>query len=107
MTASSAAKAREDTTQGMPVAARLAIEHAVTGVLDGSESVAQAIAQVIRVICEALGWVGGARWGSGEKLADLRCAETWGLDEPAIQAFFDVTRRHTPASRRVCLKYIY
>ena len=75
----SATSGRDELTLGMPVESRLAIEHAITRVLDESESVAQAMPQAIRVICEALGWACGACWRAGKTVAESRCAETWGL----------------------------
>ncbi|HSU63234.1 MAG TPA: hypothetical protein VLJ12_05115, partial [Burkholderiales bacterium] len=96
----SATSGRDKLTLGMPVESRLAIEHAITRLLDESESVALAMPQAIRVICEALGWVCGGCWrAAGNTLADARCAETWGAEAPEIEAFLDVTRRHQPAKQ--------
>jgi diguanylate cyclase (GGDEF)-like protein/PAS domain S-box-containing protein len=88
-----------DITQHVQVELRLAIEHAVTRVLEESNSIAGAAPQIIRVICETLGWACGARWEPGERDQALRCAETWGVASAGIDAFLEVTRRQAPSTQ--------
>ena len=84
-----------DVTASARMELRLAIEHAVTRALQEAEGVPQAMSQVIRVICQALGWSCGVRWESCDE--GLRCAEAWGVDLPGIAELLDETRRQTPS----------
>ena len=78
---------------------RLAIEHAVTRVLEESGSIAEAAPQVIRVICEALGWACGARWEPDKQTQAIRCAETWGIRSAGVDAFLEATRKQAPSTQ--------
>jgi len=71
---------------------RLAVEHAVTRVLDESESIEEASPRIIRAICETLGWACGARWQPEGDDQALRCAGAWGVPGPGIEAFLEATR---------------
>ncbi len=71
---------------------RLKIEHAVTRVLEASNDIAEATPQIIRVICETLGWSCGSRWEPDERNQTIRCAETWGAASAGIDAFLEATR---------------
>ena len=76
---------------------RLAVEHAVTRVLDESESIEEASPRIIRAICETLGWACGARWQPEDDDQALRCAAAWGVPGPGIEAFLEATRRLGPS----------
>lgn len=63
----------KDVTQRVQMDLRLAIEHAVTRVLEESDSIGEATPQIIRVICETLDWACGARWEPDERVQAIRC----------------------------------
>jgi len=70
-----------------------AIENAVARYLGSTESLADAIRGIIQVMCEKLDWACGARWMLDENR--LHCIETWSVDDPAIGAFLEASRRET------------
>jgi diguanylate cyclase (GGDEF)-like protein/PAS domain S-box-containing protein len=57
---------------------RQAMEHAVTRVLAEAKSQADAVPQVLSIICEALGWRGGTRWHWDAERRAARAAESSG-----------------------------
>ena len=71
---------------------RLAIEHAVTRALEESSSLGEASERIIRAVCETLGWACGARWALDAESDTMRCAETWGVASPAIDAFLETAK---------------
>lgn len=75
---------------------RLAIEHAVTRTLEESSSIGEASERIIRAVCETLGWTCGARWALDAESDTMRCAETWGVASPVIDAFFEAARTIRP-----------
>jgi len=66
---------------------RRAMEYAVTRVLAGSKTLAEAIPQIIETICATLNWHCGSRWTWDKDAGVLRCHETWGIDSPEIREF--------------------
>ncbi|HJY79160.1 MAG TPA: GAF domain-containing protein, partial [Burkholderiales bacterium] len=78
---------------------RLAVEHAVTRVLDESDSIEDAAPRIIRAVCETLGWACGARWHLECADQGLCCAETWGVTAPGIEPFLEATRRQPPSTQ--------
>ena len=89
----------KDVTERIQMELRLSIEHGVTRVLAESSSIAEAAPQIIRVICETLGWSCGARWVPDEGGDAIRCAETWGVAAAEIDAFLESTRRQAPSTQ--------
>ncbi|HMH19970.1 MAG TPA: EAL domain-containing protein [Burkholderiales bacterium] len=87
-----------DISQRVQMDLRLIIEHAVTRVLEESNSLAEAAPQIIQVICETLEWACGSRWEL-ERDQAIRCAETWGVTSAGIDAFLEVTRRQSPSTQ--------
>ena len=71
---------------------RLAIEHAVTRALQESQGLEAASERIIRAVCETLGWACGARWALDAESDTMRCAETWGVASPAIDAFLETAK---------------
>ncbi|HEY6822578.1 MAG TPA: EAL domain-containing protein [Burkholderiales bacterium] len=67
-----------DITDRKHAEGRQAMEHAVTRVLAEAKSQAEAVPQVLSILCEALGWRGGARWHWDEGRRAVRPAERWG-----------------------------
>lgn len=71
---------------------RLAIEHAVTRALDESGHIGEASERIIRAVCETLGWACGAHWALDGESDTMRCADTWGVASPAIDAFIETAK---------------
>ena len=90
----------KDVTPRVQVDLRLAIEHAVTRLLEESQSIAEAAPRIIRVVCETLEWACGARWEFDDRDEALHCAETWGVASAGIDAFLEATRRLAPSKQR-------
>lgn len=68
-----------DITERKQAEQRQEMEHIVTRVLAESESLAAAMPQIIRTICQTLGWDCGAHWELDEQQQLLRCTGTWSL----------------------------
>ncbi len=82
-----------DLTRQIQMGQRIAIEHGVTRILSEVSDLSRAIPEIIRLICETLGWVCGARWECDEQQQVLYSRETWGYRSAQIDAFLDATRR--------------
>jgi diguanylate cyclase (GGDEF)-like protein/PAS domain S-box-containing protein len=76
-----------DITERKQVEKRRAMEYAVTRVLAGSKTLAEAIPKIIETICATLNWHCGSRWTWDKDAGVLRCHETWGIDSPEISEF--------------------
>jgi diguanylate cyclase (GGDEF)-like protein/PAS domain S-box-containing protein len=77
-----------DVTESRQAARRQAMEHAVTQMLANAESVADALADTIRTICQAFDWACGAYWAAeGES---LRRAAAWHIDAPEVADFLAI-----------------
>jgi len=68
------------------------LEQAVTGALAVAENPSSALRSVIRAICETEHWACGRFFGVDEAAGVLRCLETWGRDDPAIETFLARSR---------------
>ena len=84
-----------DITERKQAEKRRAMEHAVTRVLAGSQTLAEAIPRIIETICETLHWNCGARWAPDKDAGVLRCYEWWGVDSPEIQEFLAENAKRT------------
>ncbi len=82
-----------DITERKQSEQRQAIEAAATRLLGEAETLADAIRGIIRVMCEQLGWVCGARWRLDEESRALRCVEIWSVDDPKVAAFLEGNRQ--------------
>mgnify|MGYP003385774637 CR=1 FL=1 len=71
-----------DITEEKDAAVRRAMSHAVTQLLAESTTVAEAMQQIIRNICEMMQWAYGARWSLDEKTQLMIRAEYWCKTEP-------------------------
>ncbi|HEX4824120.1 MAG TPA: response regulator [Candidatus Polarisedimenticolaceae bacterium] len=69
---------------------RLAAQHAAALALARSASLADAAPEVLRALCQALGWAHGALWNVAADAGVLRCVTTW--HEEGVGAFDTVTR---------------
>ncbi len=64
-----------------------AIEHAVTRVLAEGDSVAGALVEVMRVVCETLGWDCGRYFRMDDAAGVFRFAGSWHVPNPALERF--------------------
>jgi PAS domain S-box-containing protein len=79
----------EDINERKRAEQRQAAQYGVTRVLAESDSLAAASADLLRMICEALGWDWGALWSAGQQPERLRCDCIWhasGLDIAGFDA---------------------
>jgi PAS domain S-box-containing protein len=64
-----------------------AIEYAVTRLLAEAHTVEEVMPEVIRTLCEGLGYSYGARWVHEPKEHILRSVESWAEPDPPVEAF--------------------
>jgi len=74
-------------------AQRLVIEHGVTGALSRAFDLTEAAPQIVRTLCEELGWTCGAVWVDGAHSDILGCVGTWGVADARVAAFLEATRQ--------------
>jgi PAS domain S-box-containing protein len=68
------------------------LEHAVTRIIADADSASAALQSAIRAVCETEGWDCGRLFRVDEPATLLRFAEGWGVDDPAVQRFLEVSR---------------
>jgi len=71
-----------DVTERNQSMRRRAMELAVTRVLAEAASLEEASPKLLRVVCETMGWVYGARWACEADDAGMRRADYWAESEP-------------------------
>lgn len=74
---------------------RLSIQYAVVRILTESATLAEAIPQILRSVCENLGWALGTYWrldGTGQQ---LQCLDLWHAPGENFTAFEQSTRQTT------------
>lgn len=74
------------------IESHLAGEHAITRILAEAETVAEAVPQILQVICESLGWSLGVFWKTNDQVRVLTCIETWHSPEINAAKFEAVNR---------------
>jgi diguanylate cyclase (GGDEF)-like protein/PAS domain S-box-containing protein len=84
-----------DITERKQAEKRRAMEHAVTRVLAGAETLAEAIPTIIQTVCTTLQWHCGARWAWDTDAGVLRSYECWGVNSPEIQEFMAENSKRT------------
>ncbi len=72
---------------------RLAVQAAVTRLLAGCDSAAQALPALLRTVGEGLSWVAGAFWGVDHESDVLRCGGFWSLPGVQVAEFAAATRK--------------
>jgi len=75
-----------DITERKRAEKRQLLEHAATRVLAGSEKAEDAVARVMRIMCETMGWEGAAYWRWEVGARELRFATAWQADPAAAEA---------------------
>jgi integral membrane sensor domain MASE1 len=74
---------------------RRAAAYAVGGVLADAPELAAAAPQILRAICETLGWQIGALWLVDRAAGHVSCLAVWANDDPRTAGFVRVTRQMT------------
>jgi PAS domain S-box-containing protein len=82
-----------DITQRKEAEQGQSIEYSVTRLLAEAHTVEEAMPVVIRTLCEGLGYSYGARWVHEPREHILRCVESWCENDPAVEAFRDLSTR--------------
>ena len=78
---------------------RLAIEHGATHALATSASLAEATPKIIATVCETLGWQCGSGWHLLPQEDVLHCVGGWGVPDPQVGEFLELTRTILQARR--------
>ena len=68
------------------------LEHAIARCLAEAQAVPVGLTQVLRAICEALGWECGRYFEADEQAELLRFGAAWGVAGQAVQRFLDASR---------------
>ena len=71
---------------------RLSVQYDVARVLADSNTLSQASASILEIICQELGWKFGALWLLDKEMNVLTCVETWFRQEAQLAAFAVKTR---------------
>jgi diguanylate cyclase (GGDEF)-like protein/PAS domain S-box-containing protein len=75
-----------DITERKQSEKRQAMEHAITRALAGTGDARSTIPQVIRILCEALGWKGGALWRREAQRREPAFIVSWGSAPERIES---------------------
>src|SRR3984885_12152732 len=81
-----------DITQRKHTERRLATGYAVTNLLADAESLEAAAPEVLKAICEGLGWEVGAIWSVDDNGEALHCLDVWHLPHLKFPEFVRATR---------------
>ncbi|MGA8939699.1 MAG: response regulator [Acidobacteriaceae bacterium] len=73
----------------------LLAQYFVTKVLAEAPSLHEAAPQILKSICETLGWAVGTVWKLDKKEGVLRCVETWHIPTANVSEFSALTHIHT------------
>src|SRR5215471_15641174 len=73
----------------------LLAQYFVTKVLAEAPSLHEAEPQILKSICETLGWAVGTVWKLDKKEGILRCVETWHIPTANVSEFSALTRSYT------------
>ncbi len=74
---------------------RLGLQHAVTRTLSEAPSLTEAASDVLRLLCEGLGWDLGEMWVVDPEAGVVQCTGTWHRPSPALAGFAAVSRAQT------------
>ncbi|MGE3820793.1 MAG: PAS domain S-box protein, partial [Isosphaeraceae bacterium] len=74
---------------------RLGVQYTATRVLAESPRLEDALPQVLRAICDSLGWPVGAVWRMDLRIGALRCEVQWHSPLARLDEFVALTRRIT------------
>ncbi|MGD9850053.1 MAG: PAS domain S-box protein [Nitrospirales bacterium] len=82
----------QDITQKKMVERRLAAQYAVAQVLAKCTSIQEATPEILRAICESLGWQLGTLWQVDSARNCLNCVEIWGASTGRFSEFIALTQ---------------
>jgi PAS domain S-box-containing protein len=82
-----------DITQRKQTERRLATGYAVTKLLADAESLEMASPEILKAICEGLGWELGAIWGVEDSGETIQCLAIWHLPQVEFREFVSATRQ--------------
>ena len=86
-----------DLTEEKIMNRRLSVQYAIVQTLAESKSIAQASQDVLRTVCQTLGWQMGALWELSLETMELQCLEIW-CDSPGqFDEFISITKQTTLA----------
>jgi PAS domain S-box-containing protein len=72
---------------------RLSIQYGVVRILTDSLTLAEAIPQILQLVCENLGWDLGTYWRLDATTKQLRCLDLWHLPGAELAEFEQATRQ--------------
>jgi two-component system, sensor histidine kinase and response regulator len=81
-----------DITQRKHTERRLATGYAVTNLLANAESLELATPQILKAICEGLGWELGAVWSVDDGGETIQCLDVWHVPHLEFPEFVSATR---------------
>src|ERR1700685_937273 len=84
-----------DITQRKQTERRLATGYAVTNLLADAESLEMASPEILKAICEGLGWELGGIWGVEDSGEAIQCLAVWHLPQLEFREFVNATRQIT------------
>ena len=84
-----------DITQRKQTERRLATGYAVTNLLADAESLELIAPQILKAICEGLGWELGSIWSVDDSGGALHCLDIWHLPHLQFPQFVSATRQMT------------
>jgi len=82
-----------DVTERKRTERRLAVQFGVTSALAGSATLAEAAPNILRAICETVGWRLAAMWNVDHRAEDMRCVDVWPADDPELGEFVRLSRQ--------------
>ncbi len=81
-----------DITEQKMAERRLAAQYAVAQVLAECASIEEATPELLRAVCESLGWQVGVLWQVDSESKKLRCIEVWRSSPDRFSRFVDLTQ---------------
>ena len=83
----------QDITERKRAEQRLMVQHRVTRILAEAATLEEATPQILRAVCECLGWDVGALWRTDPEAGVLRCVEIWHKESMAVPGFEAASRQ--------------
>ncbi|HEX8280029.1 MAG TPA: PAS domain S-box protein, partial [Chthoniobacterales bacterium] len=87
-----------DITERVRTERRRTAQYTAASLLAGSQTLAEAAAQIIQTVAASGPWVFGSIWLRDDTRGDLHCAATWHADDPQLESFAEATRTTTLAA---------
>ncbi len=81
-----------DVTEQKMTERRLAAQYAVARVLAECETIQEATPEILRAVCEILGWQVGILWQVDSEIDCLRCVEVWQAIPDRFSRFVELTQ---------------